>query len=335
MENKLISIVIPNWNGEEYIKACLESLIHQTYKNTEIIVVDNNSIDDSIKIICDNFPEIRLIELDKNTGFSVAVNTGIKAAEGEYIALINNDTVADKYWLDNMYKTMTQNTNLYSVASKVLFLDSPDIINSIGTGLARDFRPFDIYIGEHKDKYFNSKILGPTGCAALYRKGLFEKIGYFDQTFFAYFEDLDLNLRTFLYCLDSAYCEDAFIYHKMSGSSKMLSNFVHRQCFQNYLFFIIKDIPSGIICHYLFYFLSSIIRYKTGFLKRRRFCDLFIIMKNICRHLNEMLSKRKYIQSNRKVRLYKLKRLIDSLDRYKPDKGKIKKLCKKINIKKI
>src|SRR5262249_38317191 len=101
-EPALVSVVIPNWNGKKFLAGCLDSLHGQTYENNEIIIVDNGSVDGSVEFIETNYPKVRLFRYEKNTGFSVAVNRGIEEARGEFIALINNDTVLDPNWITEM-----------------------------------------------------------------------------------------------------------------------------------------------------------------------------------------------------------------------------------------
>ena len=102
----MISVVIPNWNGKEHLSVCLESLRRQTCQDFEVILVDNGSEDRSVEFVEENYPEVGIIRLKKNHGFSVAVNKGIENSKGEYVALLNNDTETDSRWLEEMTKVL-------------------------------------------------------------------------------------------------------------------------------------------------------------------------------------------------------------------------------------
>ena len=123
-------VVIPNWNGKDFISECLDSLTIQTYKDFEIIVVDNGSTDGSKELIKQKYPEVSLIELDKNYGFAGGVNAGIKkalAGGAKYIVLFNNDAVADKNWLKRLIEVVETNPLAGIITSKLLRLDKKTI----------------------------------------------------------------------------------------------------------------------------------------------------------------------------------------------------------------
>src|SRR5262245_19958980 len=105
----LVSVVIPNWNGKKFLAGCLDSLLTQTYPQVEIVVVDNGSHDGSVDYLKANYPQVKLICFPVNTGFSPAVNAGIRASLGEYIALVNNDTVSEATWLEELVNAIKAN----------------------------------------------------------------------------------------------------------------------------------------------------------------------------------------------------------------------------------
>ena len=117
----LISIIIVNWNGLVHLPDLIQSLKNQTFKNFEVIFVDNNSSDGSIKFISQNLPEARVIALSNNTGFAHANNVGLDHAKGTLIALLNNDTKVKNDWLQNLFYTISNNANCVAVSPKILF----------------------------------------------------------------------------------------------------------------------------------------------------------------------------------------------------------------------
>ena len=117
-EPGLVSVIIPNWNGKKFLRDCLDSLAQQTHHPCEVIVVDNGSKDGSVEYLQSDFPVVRLVRFESNTGFSVAVNAGIRAARGEYIALLNNDTIVEPTWLSEMVRVMQNHPELGSTGCK-------------------------------------------------------------------------------------------------------------------------------------------------------------------------------------------------------------------------
>ena len=138
-----VSIVIVNWNGLEFLNACLNSLNNLNYPKSklEIILVDNNSIDGSVKFVKENFPQVRTIKLEGNN-YCKSNNVGIKAAKGKYVALLNNDTIVDKNWLIELVKVIEKDKKIGGVGGKILFMDGK--INSAGQKRAHNFSWYDI-----------------------------------------------------------------------------------------------------------------------------------------------------------------------------------------------
>lgn len=242
--NELISIVIVNYNGEDFLKPCLDSLdkMNRDKYSLEIIVVDNLSKDDSVKFIKTRFPKIKVIENDVNN-YTRAVNVGIKCAKGNYVAILNNDTIVDENWLMGALEIIKQDKKIGAVQSKILFSDGITI-NSVGVEEVEDFYFRDIGF-EEKDvgqyetvkeiKYF-------TGGSVLLRRSCLEKVGEFDEDFVMYFEDIDYSIR----CRNSGwkifYSPKSIVYHKYHGTAS--SNLCDYFCSRNRLLLIGKSFPS-------------------------------------------------------------------------------------------
>ncbi len=222
METGLISIVVANWNGVRYIEECVQSIRHQTYPHTELIVVDNGSTDGSrewLRGASGRPPGFLLIELPVNRGFAGGVNAGIRAASGEFVALLNNDAAADPAWLEQMAAAMGHPV-IGMVASKILFYDRRDVIDKTGhlfypDGLNRGRGAGEVDRGQYD---LPGEILFPDGCAALYRREMLLEIGLFDEQFFAYGDDADLGLRARWNGWKCAYAPSARVYHRHSSS---------------------------------------------------------------------------------------------------------------------
>jgi len=237
----LISIIIPNWNGERFLADCLNSLLLQSCNNFEVIIIDNGSTDSSLQII-DNYNFCRLIRFEKNQGFAKAVNAGISASTADIIALVNNDVILNYDWIEKASAAMEIYSDYDFAATKVLCMHDPSAIDSAG---------FEVYAAGAVYSYNDQKsasdlvsnnreVFGAVASAALYRKKLFDKIGYFDEDFFAYFEDTDISFRARLAGYKCIYLSDVICMHVGSGTGGENSPFFVFYGRRNieYLFFL-------------------------------------------------------------------------------------------------
>jgi GT2 family glycosyltransferase len=216
------TIVIPNYNGLKYLPECLDSLLALDSQEPafNIIVVDNASTDGSKLLMQTLYSQIRTIYLSSNTGFSHAVNVGIKAAHTPYVILLNNDTIVKPGFVRHLTNTIEKNSKTFSVGAQMLRLDNPSLIDNAG----------DLYcalgwaFARGKDrpaKVFQNpaKVFSACAGAAIYRRSIFEQIGYFDESFFAYLEDVDIGYRASLYGYHNLYTPHAKVLHAGSAAS--------------------------------------------------------------------------------------------------------------------
>jgi len=315
----LVSIVIPNWNGKKFLAPCLDSLLAQTYRNFEIIVVDNGSHDGSTDLLKQHYPDVKLLALAHNTGFSFAVNRGIEASFGAYIALINNDTKAHEQWLEKMVLALKNHAHIGSVACKMLSYDDPTILDGAGDGLRRGMLPARTGHGEKDIGQFDNEryVLGACGGAALYRKSMLAEIGLFDEDFFAYLEDVDLDLRAQSAGYQCLYIPEAIIYHLGCGTTGSGYNkLVVRLSCRNNINMIVKNIPARLLFAFLpyivfwqAYYLAAVIIRGGSFLAWLAGAAEALFL------LPEMLKKREQIKRQRKVNTAYLKQLIINSDK--------------------
>lgn len=240
-----ISVIIPNYNGEKIIDGCIQSLLKQEYKDFNIIVVDNNSADDSVKIIEERYPSITLIKNKENLGFAAAVNIGIKATKSDFVALLNNDTEVDEKWLGNLYSVVSKDDKIFSASSKMIRFYERDKIDDAGDQynlLGWAYKRGD---GASIDKFNKDKIIFSTCAGAgLYRREIFEEIGYFDENFFAYLEDVDVSFRGNIYGYKNIYVNNAIVYHMVSATSGSRHNeFKVKLASRNSMYLIRKNMP--------------------------------------------------------------------------------------------
>ena len=247
-----VSIVIPNYNGSAWLPGCLGALAGQQYENHEVLVVDNGSTDGSVSLLGSRYPHVQLIELDRNFGFAGAVNRGIRAARGEYVALLNNDTVARPDWLATLVRALDDSPDVVAaVGSNMLSLDDPSRIDDAGdalswTGAAEKLGHGDLASGiAHRREVF-SVCAG----AALFRRSFLETLRGFDERFFAYLEDVDLGLRGRLlgyrYVVEPA----AEVLHKGYGTALPRADYV-RLVTRNRLMLFAKSLPVTLALKHL------------------------------------------------------------------------------------
>ena len=215
-----VSVVIPNYNGIAFLDSVLASLEGQTLKNFEVIFVDNGSSDGSCSFVAGNYPWVHIIELPENYGFCKAVNEGIKASRAPYVLLLNNDTEVKEDFLEEMVAAIRRHKRAFSCAARMVQYhdrdrldDAGNFYNALGWSFARG-KGRDIHTYEKEEQIFSS-----CGGAAIYRRKLFEKIGYFDEEHFAYLEDTDIGYRARIYGYENWYAPKAIVYHVGSGTS--------------------------------------------------------------------------------------------------------------------
>jgi len=240
-----VSIVIPNWNGMAHLPECLAALRRQTFPDFESIIVDNGSTDESLEWLGANAPWVRVIPRQDNGGFAVAVNVGIRAARGDYVALLNNDTAVDAHWLEELIKAL-ERTGYDCAASRMVLYDRPGVMNAAGdvfsmvtlSGRNRGlFQPAD---------RFNESVRVLNACAgaSIYRRSFFEDVGLFDEQFFLLSEDTDIGLRALIAGKRCIYVPTAVVRHKLSASIKTRPNWdVWLLAARNEAIVVAKDFP--------------------------------------------------------------------------------------------
>jgi len=219
-----VSISVVNLNGKGYLGECLESIKILNYPpdKIEVIVVDNGSSDGSVGFINSNYPETRVIQNNKNMGFAFANNQAAKAAKGEYIAFLNNDTKVEKNWLIELLKPIYRDKEVVASGSKVLSIDGKKLdfvggmINFEGKGFQVDYG-----VPADKDKYHLCSYLPfVNGGAMMVDRRVFLETGGFDEDFFAYYEDVDFGWRLWVLGYKVVFAPKSIVYHHHHGTSK-------------------------------------------------------------------------------------------------------------------
>ena len=239
-------IIVPNWNGEDSLRDCLDSLRAQSMK-AHIIVVDNGSIDSSVDIIEQDYPDVELITHLRNEGYAGGVNAGFERAierGAAYAAPFNNDAVADKDWLRELVAHLEKHPKTGIAACKLLTDDGKGL-DSTGDYYTVWGLPYPRGRGEWDlDKYdHKTDIFAASGGASLYRLSMLQKVGLFDERFFAYYEDVDLSFRAQLAGWKVAYVPASKAYHAIGGTSSKVRGFTTYQTLKNLPILLVKNVP--------------------------------------------------------------------------------------------
>lgn len=240
-----VSVIIPNFNGLAYLEGVLSGLERQSMKNFEVILVDNGSTDGSCAFVAAQYSWVHIIELSENFGFSRAVNEGIKAARAPYVLLLNNDTEVEPDFLKEMTEGIQRHKKAFSCQAKMIQFHDREKMDDGGNYYCALGWAFAGGKGKAAERYNKEKkIFSSCAGAAIYRKKIFEKIGYFDDEHFAYLEDLDVGYRARIYGYENWYIPGAVVYHVGSGTSGSRYNqFKIRYSSRNNIYMIYKNMP--------------------------------------------------------------------------------------------
>jgi GT2 family glycosyltransferase len=244
------SVIIVNYNGERLLHDCLTSLNAQSWRDFEVILVDNASTDNSLQAAQALMPAIRLVPLRENRGFAGGNNAGYREAHGKYIVLINNDTECAPGFLEELIRTAESQPRAGMLAPKILNFFDRTLIDSVG-GLL--IGPDGIGMGRGRGERDTGQydalqeILMPSGCAALYRREMLEETGFFAEDFFAYCEDCDLGLRAVWAGWNAMSAPDAVIFHKYSASSSSYSAFKMFLVERNHYYLALKNFTLSML----------------------------------------------------------------------------------------
>ena len=312
MKDSLVSIIIINYNGREYLNECLTSLLNQTYQNFEIILVDNKSSDDSLDFVAQNFPNVRVIQNKANLGFSYGCNVGVRAARGDLICLFNQDAIADKEWLSTLVYVLQSSENLAAVAGKVLYWGNRYGENKVFCTWSKvdpyTAGAYNFYKGD--EPMANVDYL--TGAAMLVKREVIDKVGLLDEVYFLYFDETEWCARMIRASYDLVYVPQAIVWHVVSGSisdSDLKSYYINR----SRLRFALKNFDlSYLPIFFAFFIIESIYALIAGS-KQKEFLQVAktrarAVIWNL-RHLRQTIKMRQQDfsmlkRSGRKLRSY-------------------------------
>ena len=248
-----LTVIVPNWNGERFLSSCLGSLREQSFKHFETVLVDNGSTDGSVAFVGRNFPEVRVVPLGENRGFSAAVNAGIRASRAEYVALLNNDTETHPEWLEALMESVAAYPEAGFFASKLVDFDDRRVLDGAGDVLRRSGLPLRLGHGELDRGQYDEEtfVFGACAGAAMYRRSMLDDVGLFDEDFFANCEDGDLSFRAQLAGYRCVYVPGSVVYHMGSATFGKRSPTSVRLGTRNSLCLLVKNLPAPLVPGYL------------------------------------------------------------------------------------
>ena len=254
----LISVVIPNWNGRKYLGDCINSLMKQSHHNLEIIVVDNASADDSIAYLQKNFPDVKVIKHSRNLGFGAANNTGIRAARGEYLMMLNNDTRLELKCIEELRNSIDKDEKFGACASKILLEYEDNLLDVAGIAVCLDGLSIGRGRLESGDKFNDEEeVFFASSCACLYKKEMLDDIGLtnevYDEDFFAYADETDMGWRAQPAGWKCIYNPQAVVHHLHSASSSNYSPFKAFLVERNRIWVAVKSFPVSLLILGIFY----------------------------------------------------------------------------------
>lgn len=301
-----ISIIIVNFNGKKWLKDCLGGLSKQTYKNYEIIFVDNGSSDGSVDFVKSNFTKVKLVLSKVNLGFAGGNNLGIKKVSGDYVLLINNDAKVDSDYLEKFIQGFEKHPKAGIIQSKIVWMNDPSKIDSCGSYWTDT--SFLYYIGNGKDaslpKYNTPfQVFSVKGASIMVKKEMIRKIGLFDEDFWSYYEETDMCHRAWLSGYEVWYWPKAVCFHANGGTSLGFNNnFIQFHNFKNKLSSFIKNFEPGnliyaVMCFLIFNIAIGIVWIFRGKIKNS--ISLVRALSWNLKNIHKTLNKRKDVQKSR------------------------------------
>ena len=298
-----MSVIVLNWNGKRFLETCLSALRRQTFRDFETILVDNGSQDGSVEYVRQHFPDVSMLPLEQNLGFSAGNKAGYEQARGELIVLLNNDTEADPHWLEEIHKASRELPGAGTFASKMLFFDERSRIDNCGFDLTSAGATLELGRDEEDGPAWAEprRVFGACGGAVAYRRSMLEDVGFLDDDFFMSYEDVDLSFRANLQGYECVFIPSAIVYHCVGGTMK---NYSARQAFfsqRNVEFVYLKNLPFSLMLRSL----PQRLIYELGALAyffKLGVGPAFLRAKiDVFRQLPSVLRKRRVIQKRRTV----------------------------------
>ena len=304
-KSPLASVIVITWNSNQYLSTCLNKLAAQTFREFEIILVDNGSKDGGVNGLEEQFPSLNLHvkKLDANYGFATANNIGSRLACGKWLILLNADAFPEPAWLEKLLVAANEHPEYSCFSSRQIQANTPEFLDGAGDSYHVSGMAWRNKLGYPINSYALSEmeIFSPCAAAALYLRAAFLEVGGFDEDFFSYYEDVDLGFRLRLYGYRSLYVPDAVVYHVGSATFGILSDFAFYHSHRNLVWTFFKNMPASLFWRYVPAHIIANLIYVLYYTYRGRGRVLWKAKWDALRGLPKVFKKRREIQKNRKV----------------------------------
>lgn len=305
-EAPLLTVAVLSYDGRHLLESIMPSLARQSFRDFEVVVVDNGSRDDTMAWLGEHWPQAQIVSLPENIGVSAALNVCARAGRGDLVGLFNNDLELDAACLGELVGALREHPEAGWAGVKLRDFEQRDVIDGAGdvftwaaTGGRRGHGERDV--GQYDEP---RAIFGACGGAALYRRKALEQVGDFDEDFFAFYEDVDWNLRAQLAGLSCRYVPTAVVYHMGSATiGKGLSDFTRYHLWRNTLWIIVKDLPAGSLLRHSPQLVLGQLTNLAVALRDRKLGIWLRVWRDALRGLPRALHKRRQVQARRRVTL--------------------------------
>lgn len=300
----LFSVVIPNWNGKAHLPVCLDSLARQTYQPVEVIVADNASTDGSLDLLRDDYPWVRVAALPENRGFTGACNAGMRAAQGQVISLLNNDTEVESDWAEQVVAAFERHPGAGMVASKMLLFDERNRLHTAGDFMRVDGTPGNRGVWQADGPEYNQErtVFSACGGSAAYRREMLDETGLLDDDYFFSLEDVDMGWRGQLAGWTCVYAPAAVVYHKLKATGGGVTASFHDG--RNLIWLIAKNYPGDLFRRYWRAVIGGQVRLALDALRAWRGVEARARLRGMLAGLlglPKWLRKRRQVQARRTV----------------------------------
>jgi GT2 family glycosyltransferase len=308
-----VSIVIVNWNGAQYLPRCLEAVYAQTFRDYEVIVVDNASTDASVVGLEERWPGVQVVRLDENIGFAPANNLGARLACGDWLALLNNDAFPAPGWLETILQAASTSPQFSFFSSCIIQATDNDRIDGTGdvyhaSGLAwhRDYN--QPAARAHKAP---GEVFSPCAAAAVYNRQQFLELGGFNEDFVSHHEDVDLGFRLRLQGFRCLYVPQAIVEHIGSASYGRESDRTIYSVHRNLVWSYFINMPGSLVWRYLPSHLAATLIFVIYYSLRGQARPIWKAKLDALRGLPSALRRRRVIQKRRKIPPDEIRKIID------------------------
>ena len=295
-----VSVIIISWNNATHLLRCLGALKNETYKNFEVIIVDNGSNNNPMNNIQQGGLNMRMERLQENMGFTIANNLGVHLAQGRWLALLNADAYPEPDWLERLVQATEENPEFSFFSSRQIQANDRHLLDGAGdvyhvSGIAwrRHYNRPAEHLALQPEEVFSA-----CGAAALYLREDFLQVGGFDEDYFSYFEDVDLGFRLRLLGKKCLYVPQAVVYHIGSASTGKRGDFSVYYGYRNLIWTFVKNMPSPLIWLYLPLHIGTLLFFAVYLTFRGQGKAIWGAIFDAVLGLQKTFAKRSVIQQN-------------------------------------